>query len=910
VIRSFGICLGASAVSIAERCGDDITYKRIQHDGKVAAVFQDILGSILPATVGITGRKFRSLLDLETVSEPEAVELAYGHVRQSLPDIDCIVSAGGETFLVYVLGKNGKIRKVRAGNKCASGTGEFFMQQLQRMELSLDAIADLVSGAEPYLMAARCSVFCKSDCTHALNKGAGKGSIAAGLCKMMAGKVIELLKMAKAQRIAVVGGVSNNSLVIDYIREVYPETFVPEGADCFEALGALLWAEQKKIFLEPQANIIKKAFGSFSSLPNLQCGLGKVSFKSAAREEIVAGEYILGLDVGSTTTKAILLRRDTLAITASCYLRTNGDPVGASRECYREILAQIPSPGEIKIAGLGVTGSGRQIAGLHALTNGVINEIVAHAAAAVHFDPEVETIFEIGGQDAKYTFITNRVASDYAMNEACSAGTGSFLEEACSESLGIGTLEIADIAFTASSPLDFNDQCAAFIGSDIKTAVQEQTARPDVVAGLVYSICQNYLNRVKGNRPVGKKIFMQGGVCYNRAVPVAMANLCGQKIIVPPEPGLMGAFGAALEIHRKIEQRLLEKQSFDLPELVDRPVEYREPFVCGGGKDGCDRKCSIARIAINSQIYPFGGACDMYYSQRRKGAPVNTSLDLVKTREEMVFNTYIPLPVKTAEITVGIPASLFSNTFYPLYSHFFANLGVKTVLGSNADSIGMDSAGAPFCFPMIIGHGLVKDLINRNVNFIFIPHVKSSALQTDEDATTCTCPFVQGEPYCMKAAFHEDLEPRLLTEVLNFDNLAELTGAFTKIGIRLGRTRKESIAAFEPAWNVMQKMVHEMKELGRRFLADLKPEETAIVMFGRPYNAFTKLGNMGIPHKFTSRGYKVIPYDFLPLEEINSAEFSKMYWTSGQGILRAGRFITDTPNLFGEIGRASCRERV
>jgi predicted nucleotide-binding protein (sugar kinase/HSP70/actin superfamily) len=529
----------------------------------------------------------------------------------------------------------------------------------------------------------------------------------------------------------------------------------------------------------------------------------------------------------------------------------------------------------------------------------VINEIVAHAAAAVHFDPEVETIFEIGGQDAKYTYITNRVASDYAMNEACSAGTGSFLEEASHESLGIGTLEIADIAFTAAAPLDFNDQCAAFIGSDIKTAVQEQASRADIVAGLVYSICQNYLNRVKGNRPVGRKIFMQGGVCYNRAVPVAMANLCGQSIIVPPEPGLMGAFGAALETDRKLRQGLLQRQVFSLPELISRSVEYREPFVCGGGKDGCDRRCSIARIAIEGQVYPFGGACDLYYSKRRAGTPVETGADLVKLREELVFVKYAPKTLSEAKISVGIPASLFSNTFYPLYAHFFTNLGIKTVLGDRPDPEGMDSAGAPFCFPMILSHGLVKDLLDRGVDYVFLPHVKSSAMQADEDATTCTCPFIQAEPYCLKAAFHEQLAERLLTEVLDFDDRDGLSAAFANIGLRLGRSRRESEKAFEAAWLVMKAMVREMKEIGRRFLSELKPEDTAVVLFGRPYNAFTRLGNLGIPHKFTSRGYKVIPYDFLPLEEIKGEEFRHMYWTSGQGILKGASYISGTPNLFG-----------
>ncbi len=897
--KSFGVCLGASSVSIAERSNNGVIYSRIQHDGKVAAVLHDFMAENMPATVGITGRKFRDLLTVNTLSEPEAIERAYNQIKDKLPGIDCIVSAGGETFLAYVLDKKGRIITVHTGNKCASGTGEFFMQQLQRMELTLEQIPELVNDATPYPMAGRCSVFCKSDCTHALNKGSGKGAVAAGLCKMMAGKVIELLKMAKAKRVAIIGGVSNNQQVINYIREAYPETFVPEGADCFEATGALLWAEEHKMEMEDSKGLIKDIFCSFQALPDLESGLKNVSFKTNPRGEITAGEYLLGLDVGSTTTKAVLLKRDSLAITASSYLRTNGDPIRASQECYREILQQIPDGIKPQITGLGVTGSGRQIAGLHALTDGVVNEIVAHAAAAVHFDPEVETIFEIGGQDAKYTSITNRVASDYAMNEACSAGTGSFLEEACSESLGITTLDIADIAFTAKSPLNFNDQCAAFISSDIKTAVQEQAVRPDVVAGLVYSVCQNYLNRVKGNRPVGKKIFMQGGVCYNAAVPVAMANLCGQQIIVPPEPGLMGAFGAALEIHRKLEQGLLESSSFDLGELIERGVEYREPFTCAGGKDGCDRKCTIARIVVNGKVYPFGGACDMYYSQRRSGAATEVGIDLVKLREEMVYKTYAPREVPNPVMTIGIPASLFSNSFYPLYANFFANLGIKTIVGDVIDQDGVEAAGAPFCYPMIASHGLVKGLLDKGADYIFIPHVKSSALEKDEDATSCTCPFVQAEPYCITAAFHEQLSPRLLTAVLAFDNPRELGRTFTKIGKQLGFTRRKSADAFDAAWIVLQTMYRDMKEQGLRFLKSLSKDDTAMILFGRPYNAFSRLGNMGIPHKFTSRGYKIIPYDFLPLSSLSDDGLEQMYWTSGQGILKAARFIADTPNLFG-----------
>ena len=335
--QSFGICLGASTISIAERNGTAIVSSRHPHEGDAEGAVREVFGAILPATIGITGRKLRNQLTVQTVSEPEAVELAYGHIRPALPDIDCIVSAGGETFLVYVLDKKGRVRDVQTGNKCASGTGEFFLQQLQRIQLSLEDAMELAAGSETYQVAGRCSVFCKSDCTHALNKGAGKGAVVAGLCRMMAGKIIELLNKAGARRVAIVGGVSRNRIVVDFVREAYPETFVPAEAEYFEALGALLWGERQGVIVTSVDGLFRLAAGSFPLLPDIREGLERVTFKAALREDSPGGECILGLDVGSTTTKAVLVRRDTLGIVASAYLRTNGNPIQASRECYRQI---------------------------------------------------------------------------------------------------------------------------------------------------------------------------------------------------------------------------------------------------------------------------------------------------------------------------------------------------------------------------------------------------------------------------------------------------------------------------------------------------------------------------------------------------------------------------------------------
>ena len=198
--KAYGVCLGASTISIAERTETGIACLRITHDGRVLGALNDFFASIPPAAIGFTGRKFRKLITIPTVSEPEAVELAYRRIKSQYPGIDCIVSAGGETFLVYMLDSKGNIRGVHTGNKCASGTGEFFFQQIKRMELAIEEAVERAAGSESYPVAGRCSVFCKSDCTHALNKGKDKGEVAAGLCRMMAGKIVELLQKAQARK--------------------------------------------------------------------------------------------------------------------------------------------------------------------------------------------------------------------------------------------------------------------------------------------------------------------------------------------------------------------------------------------------------------------------------------------------------------------------------------------------------------------------------------------------------------------------------------------------------------------------------------------------------------------------------------------------------------------------------------
>ncbi len=895
--EAIGICVGAATITVARRTGGDVTLRALPNEGQVGETLARLCGGFGPFRLGLTGRKFRDRMAIPTISEPEAVELAVSRLRTRYPETDCIVSAGSESFVAYSLDTDGRISDVHSGNRCAAGTGEFFLQQIRRIGLGIEEALALAADAPPYTVAGRCSVFCKSDCTHALNKGVPRARVVAGLCRMMANKVVELVKKSRARQVALVGGASRNRVLLSILRETFPGLVVPAEAVGFEAVGALLWAEQCGVPMRGGMGTVTVYGHSFPSQPPISRGMAQVTFHDRSAGDWITGEYVCGLDVGSTTTKAVLVRSDNRAIVARTYLRTNGDPLGASRSCYRQLLDQLPTGISPRITGLGVTGSGRQIAGLHALTDGVVNEIVAHATAAVYFDPNVETIFEIGGQDAKYTGITHGVATDYTMNEACSAGTGSFLEEACREALGIGTEEIGGLALQSLHPPDFSDQCAAFIGSDIRTAVQEGIGPEDVAAGLVYSICQNYLNRVKGNRPVGRKILMQGGVCYNRAVPAAMALLCGRQITVPPEPGLMGAFGAALEVLRQQDQQQIGKQTFDLAELAKRRFTIIKPFVCTG-HGGCDLKCTINRVVINGRTYPFGGSCSRY--DRRHGETVGQQgEDLASLREEMVFRTYAPDTGKVAGPAVGILPSLFGSTFYPLYAHFFADLGLRVVLPDRPDPEGMEAAGAPFCQPVLLSHGYLRRVLDLGVDYLFLPHVKNIAMADDRQEANCTCPLVQGEPYCLAAAFTNEASPRFLTPVLEFHDERALRRAFVHLGRVIGFPAGRSRSAFDRAWNIYQAMRREMAALGKRFLENLPADATAIVLFGRPYTAFSRNANMGIPHKFAGQGYPVIPHEFLSECYHAGDSPDHMYWTTGRHILRVAGLVRKHPALFG-----------
>jgi len=556
-MHSLGINIGSSSVKVSMLEGNNISWSEVEpHEGNFLHTLEKVLLSHeIPENIKAlaTGTEGRHLLNLNSVIEPLCIEEAIQNLNYK---VDAVVSLGGEDFVVYTIDNNNKIIKSFSGNKCASGTGEFFKQQLARMNMSFDDINSISKQRRVLKLSSRCSVFMKSDCTHRLNKGeADKEDIVLSLSDVMAAKVVDFIKKAKITRgkVLLVGGVTQNQHIVRFIRERMPgiEFIIPDQASYFEAYGAGLMARNSGSVLSSPDNLFLPNRIQFKRFESLKTAEGRVTYLPSPKAKVTAGkEYILGVDGGSTTTKACLIDMETNEITASFYGRTFGDPVKALKNCLSEIKQQINEDignGKINITIAATTGSSRELLGVFLETPAVYNEIIAHTVGTTFYNENIDTIFEIGGQDAKYVFLKNKVPIDYAMNEACSAGTGSFLEESAQGDLNIaGASEIGDIALQAGKPLKFGEHCSAFINSDVRKAIQQGASREDITAGIVLSIVSNYLNRVVGNRTIGNNIVLQGGVAKNKAVPLAFAMLLNKNILVPPDPELMGCFGVAV----------------------------------------------------------------------------------------------------------------------------------------------------------------------------------------------------------------------------------------------------------------------------------------------------------------------------------------------------------------------------
>ncbi|MHA1854805.1 MAG: acyl-CoA dehydratase activase [Promethearchaeota archaeon] len=893
--KFYGINIGSVSVNvvITDNFGT-FSYVKRPHLGNP----QNVLKNILKEHKNIQKNGNKTYYGISgtfgNISEISAIERGLASIEEKY---DVVLSLGGEAFILYVLDSKGHITNILSQDKCAAGSGEFFMQQIERLNLPLNKAIDLAEKGKDIQIASRCSVHCKSDITHKLNKGeASIEDVLSSLVTNMINKGIGLIYQSrvKLKKLLLIGGLSLNRVVIQKLRKALPDVQVDihDYSHVFEAFGTSLMVQDKPEFEEPKIKTNK----TFSMLPSLEeyGHLVKIMEKPGIDENIDSpSEYILGIDVGSTTTKAVLMHPLNHAIIASFYGRTNGNPIEATRQCINEIIKQVE---DVKVNLIGVTGSGRHIVGAYLGTPAVYNEISAHSTGAAYFDPDVDTIFEIGGQDSKYMFLQNGVPVDYAMNASCSAGTGSFLEESAKCDLDIQVYDIGKIALKSSKAVRFKADCAAFINSDIRTALQEGYTKQHIISGLVYSIVNNYLNKVKGSRPIGKKIFFQGGVAKNIGVGYAFAQVTGREIIIPPFPELMGAFGIALIAQSKLKLNEINKMpsSPSLKSLIEPSLQHLGNFTC----KACSNYCQIENYAVGKRKFPFGGRCTRYEHIWMKNKNTSEKKDYVAFRNDLIFpkkalsssKGKIKEKKRNSENIIGIPRALLTHSLFPLYSTFFKEIGYDVVL-SDIEPDAELIPNAPLCYPIQILHGAVANLIKQDINLIFLPYIYR--LKKGQDWFDSTfCPVTQSSSYLVNPIFEkaEFLSPELDYSE-GYENNQELIKMATE---KLYIPYEKSVRAYNKAVrhqnNVESQLIKKGKEILRKIT---KTNETGIVIVGRSYNVFPKETSQSIPKKLSSMGITVIPFDFL--EKKSETTFP---WFFANYVKEAVELVNKHDNLF------------
>jgi predicted CoA-substrate-specific enzyme activase len=975
--KFIGLDAGSVSVKIAllDDTGRVIETRYVRHKGRPLTTAYDLLRDMDPAfplsVTGTAGRLIADVLGMKPVNE--IVAQSYS-TRRLYPDIRTIIEMGGEDSKLILL-QDGKIKEFSMNSVCAAGTGSFLDQQAERLNLSIEEFSEIaLESKTPPRIAGRCSVFAKSDMIHLQQIATPLKDIVAGLCFAVArnfkGSICKNMELPEP--VSFQGGVAANKGVVRAYREVFhlESLLIPEHFALMPAIGVALKnieektknyyeVERLKDFisiargeekegLEPLKNINTKSRTCLKK--DKVPGPGEI-IKTSNRHVCpspVSAPHInayIGIDVGSISTNLAVIDEEGRLL-AKRYLMTAGRPIEAVRQGLDEIGREIGDT--VEILGAGTTGSGRYMIADFVGADIVKNEITAQARAAVEIDPQVDTIFEIGGQDSKYISLKDGVIIDFEMNKACAAGTGSFLEEQA-EKLGISIKEeFSDIAFQSRCPSPLGERCTVFMENSLLARQQRGVPKKDLVAGLSYSIVQNYINRVVGDRKIGDRIFFQGGTAYNKAVVTAFEKYTGRDITVPPDHDVTGAIGMAIiakEHHKSLARSLASGRSngprveatglgakqwaslesdrsagnvrstFKGFDLSKRKYSVNS-FEC----KGCDNLCEINKVKIDGEDDPlfYGSRCEKYDVKRKKKYVSDTDFpDLFSEREALLTEAHRGYKKKSeirSVARIGIPRIFFFHDFLPFWSTLLWELGFQVEISGETKrqliNKGVESILSESCFPHKVAHGHIKDLIERGVDAILIPSFMK--LNSGNDSMGgFACPYVQTMPYIADIAFRENggspgkpgfLKPVVNSELGENHLLLEIHRALTPFGI----SKKAVKRAFLRAKLAQETFFSAIKKRGRDVLRQI--DKKTIVILGRSYNAFDPGVNLEIPKKLSDIGVFSIPMDFLPLEDINIQKtWPNMYWRSGQNLLKAAEIIRRDPKLFAlYIGNFSC----
>jgi predicted CoA-substrate-specific enzyme activase len=856
---------------------------------------------------GSGSRTIAKVLGLFFENEFKAIARMIGTVY---PQVRTVFEIGGESSK-YLRLTGGNIVDYDRSGECAAGTGSFLDQQALRMQYCVEEVGQVVCEATcAARIAGRCSVFAKSDMIHAQQKGYSPAEILRGLCDAVARNFKSSIVKGRPVEapVALIGAVSQNAGVTGALREAFGLTaetlLVPEHYAWCGAIGtAMLEAEEprKRSILEihrlrQHAEEKLQDTQPLSTANVVQLRDRVPAYVPPAGQGAIPA--YLGLDIGSVSTNVVAID-EFGSVIHDVYLRTAGRPIEAVQQGLAEVAERWGT--RLQICGVGTTGSGRELIAEFVGADVVNDEITAHKTGAVHISSTlggepVDTIFEIGGQDSKFISIEHGVVVDFAMNEACAAGTGSFLEEQA-EKLGISIKgEFAKLALAAPGPSRLGERCTVFMERDVTGWLHKGETVPNLVAGLAYSIALNYLNRVVRGRKIGNVIYFQGGTAYNDAVTAAFASLLGKKITVPPYNGVMGAIGMAL-IARQWHQATQGDTRFRGYDLNSLHLTTRD-FVC----KACSNLCDMKEFVIEGQKSYWGDKCSDKFRKPSTTGRKPVIDDLFAFREQLLERT--PQPASPGKLRVGLPRAMSMLERLPFWRAYFAELGIETVLSGVTDArisaSGIEMAVAQPCYPVQVAHGHVKALLDAGVDYVLVPNV-ADAETGAESCGSHYCPWNQTLPWVLRSA--PAIEPeqhRLLIPTLHF----QLGPMQVKKGLadamqRIGVTRRASDRACEAAYSAQRAFQDELLAAGRRALDILEQTgEPGLVLAGRGYNIYDRGVNCDIPRKLRQRyGANVIPLDFLVTGREALDPGTNMYWVSGRKILEAARIAASRPNL-------------
>lgn len=862
---------------------------------------------------GSGSRAIAKVLGLYFENEFKAIARMMGTLY---PHVRTVFEIGGEASK-YIRLSDAQIVDYDRSGECAAGTGSFLDQQALRMKYSVEEVGGLVCTANcAARIAGRCSVFAKSDMIHAQQKGYSPAEILRGLCDAVARNFKSaIVKGREVQApVALIGAVSQNAGVTHALREAFSlpgdGLFVPpEYAWCGAIGTAMLEAEERRKRamidvhrLQQQEHLVARP--EQESHPLSTANVIQLRDRVPVYVPPADGSPVpayLGLDIGSVSTNVVAID-NCGAVIHDIYLRTAGRPIEAVQEGLEE-LRRIWG-GRLQIRGVGTTGSGRELIAELVGADVVNDEITAHKTGAIHISTTlggepVDTIFEIGGQDSKFISIENGVVVDFAMNEACAAGTGSFLEEQA-EKLGISIKgEFAKLALSSPNPTRLGERCTVFMERDVTGWLHKGETIPDLVAGLAYSIALNYLNRVVRGRKIGGVIYFQGGTAYNDAVTAAFASVLGKKITVPPYNGVMGAIGMAL-IARQWHAATNSETRFRGYDLRSLHLTSRD-FVC----KACSNFCDMKEFVIEGQKSYWGDKCSDKFRKPSATGRKPVIEDLFAFRDRLIE----ALPqVSGSSFRVGLPRAMSMLDRLPFWKRYFAELGVETVLSPVTDprisAAGIEMAVASPCYPVQVAHGHVQALLEgaAKVDYVLLPNIADAEAPAADTTESHYCPWNQTLPWVLRTA--PALEPhshKFLIPTLHFRlGPPHVKQALAEMVRRVGVDRRRSDAAVDAAYAEQREFQQKLLAAGREALATLNASgEPGLVLAGRAYNIYDRGVNCDVPRKLRHRyGANVIPFDFLVNgENAIGAIHDNMFWASGRKILETARIAAANANL-------------